>query len=155
MRAVVQRSGSAAVSVDGTVCGEIPCGLVAYVGFRDGDTEQDLTYVAEKIVNLRVFEDAEGRMNRSLIDLQNSEHSSAGVLVISQFTVYGDVRNGRRPSYNHAAAPERAVVLYDRFVALVKHGAKNVASGVFQAKMQVQYVNEGPVTILIDSEKRF
>lgn len=158
MRAVIQRCGAARVRVDTAVTGSIPHGLIAYVGFRHGDDEHDLTYVAQKIAHLRVFEDEADRMNRSLLDLLQSESSPenpAGLLIVSQFTLYGDVRKGRRPSYNRAAPPEEANNLYGRFVSIAKELIPNVAGGVFQAKMDVEYVNRGPVTILVDSEKTF
>lgn len=149
MRAVVQRARSARVEVDGDVVGRIGPGLVAFVGAGQDDTERDLAYVADKIVGLRVFEDDAGKMNRSVVEAGGS------VLVVSQFTVYGDVRRGRRPSFAAAMAPAAAEVAYERFVELLRARGVDVSTGRFAALMRVVVDNDGPVTILIDSRKQF
>lgn len=154
MRAVVQRVTSARVTVGERVTGEIATGLLVFVGVEKGDAETDAAYVAGKIRDLRIFEDeGEGgrppRMNRSVADVGGS------VLVVSQFTLAGDVRRGRRPSFDDAAPPEQARALYERVVELVKDTGVPVATGEFQAMMRVQLENDGPVTILIDSRRRF
>ncbi len=149
MRAVVQRVSRASVRVDGQVTGAIDEGLLVFLGVRRGDTRQDADYLAGKTVGLRIFSDSQGKMNRSLVD------SGGGLLVISQFTLYGDCRRGRRPSFDVAASPEEARALYDYFVsAVLKHDVPT-ATGVFQASMEVELVNDGPVTILLDSAKLF
>jgi len=149
MRAVVQRVKMARVNVADRVTGEIGGGLLVFLGVGRGDTPQDAAYMAEKVTGLRVFPDAEGRMNLSVKDLGLS------VLAVSQFTLYGDVRKGRRPSFTQSEDPERARALFHRFVDCVsKHGVP-VQTGEFQAMMEVQLINDGPVTILIDSEKTF
>ncbi len=149
MRAVVQRVKRAGVWVNGECAGAITQGLLVYLGISKGDGESDLHYLADKIINLRVFEDEEGRMNRSLLD------TGFGLLVVSQFTLLGDARKGRRPSYSRAADPERAVELYRLFIEECKKTGITVHSGVFGAMMDVRYTNYGPVTILLDSEKLF
>jgi D-tyrosyl-tRNA(Tyr) deacylase len=149
MRAVVQRVSRARVTVERAVTGEIGDGLLILVGIGRNDTSAVAISMAEKIANLRIFEDAEGKMNRSLLDAGGS------ALIVSQFTLYGDARGQRRPSFIAAAPPEQAKKLYEEFsVALCKLGV-TVATGVFQAMMSVELVNEGPVTILIDSDKAF
>jgi D-tyrosyl-tRNA(Tyr) deacylase len=149
MRAVVQRVRRAEVRVRGEVIGRIGPGLVVLVGIAKTDSEADLKILAEKTVNLRVFEDEQGRMNRSLLD------TGGQVLCVSQFTLYGDCRKGRRPSYDQAAAPEAARLLYEAFVATLRAYGVPVATGQFQAMMEVELVNDGPVTLLLDSEKKF
>jgi len=150
MRAVVQRCRRGSVTVADTVVGAIDHGLVVLLGAGRGDTEVDLQYVVDKLVNLRIFADDDGKMNRSVLEV------GGGVLVISQFTLYGDVRKGRRPAFVDALEPVAAEALYDRAViALTKAGVTRVATGVFRADMQVELVNDGPVTILIDSRKEF
>ncbi|MBW2524377.1 MAG: D-tyrosyl-tRNA(Tyr) deacylase [Deltaproteobacteria bacterium] len=149
MRAVVQRVRAARLDVEGTTLATIGLGLVAFVGAGQEDTDGDLSYVANKVAGLRVFEDEVGKMNRSVADVGGE------VLVVSQFTVYGDVRRGKRPSFAHAMAPPEAKRAYDRFVALMRELGVRVATGQFQAHMRVLVDNDGPVTILIDSEKRF
>jgi D-tyrosyl-tRNA(Tyr) deacylase len=149
MRAVVQRVGEASVSVDGAVVGSIDRGLLVLLGVGREDAESDTAYLAEKIVHLRVFSDAEGLMNLSVKDVAGS------LLVVSQFTLYGDCRRGRRPGYSEAAPPELAERLYRAFVDAVAARGVTVAEGVFRAMMDVRLVNEGPVTILLDSHKRF
>lgn len=147
MRAVVQRVSSARVTVDGRIAGEIRAGLVVLLGVGRSDNPESAAYLAEKIANLRIFADAAGKMNRSLLETAGS------VLVVSQFTLYGDTRGGRRPSYIQAASPEEANRLYEEFVQAMRAAGVTVATGVFQAHMQVELVNDGPVTILLDSEK--
>ncbi|MEW6243909.1 MAG: D-aminoacyl-tRNA deacylase [Bacillota bacterium] len=149
MRAVVQRVKMARVSVADRVTGEIGGGLLVFVAVGRGDTPRDAAYVAEKVTGLRVFPDAEGRMNLSVKDL------GLGVLAVSQFTLYGDVRKGRRPSFTQSEDPERAKALFYRFVDFINEQGVPVQTGEFQAMMEVQLINDGPVTILIDSEKTF
>ena len=149
MRAVLQRVSRASVTVEGRVVGKIDAGLVALLAVADGDTPADLEYTASKIRDVRIFPDAEGRMNRSVVD------SGGAVLVVSQFTLMGDVRNGRRPGFTGAAAPEAARRVYEDLVARLRSGGLQVETGVFQAHMHVELVNDGPVTILIDSRRAF
>jgi len=145
MRAVVQRVQSARVLVDGGVTGEIGPGLLVLLGVTHSDTAADARFLAGKIAGLRIFEDAGGRMNLSAADVSGS------LLVVSQFTLYGDCRKGRRPSFDTAARPEEALALYDTFVAEVRAAGLFVATGVFQAHMQVELVNDGPVTLILDT----
>src|SRR5712692_11733995 len=149
MRAVVQRVTRASVKVDSEVIGEIGHGLVVLLGIAREDTEKDATYLVEKIVALRVFDDEAGVMNRSVKDV------SGALLIVSQFTLYGDVRRGLRPSWIDAAPPEIAEPLYDFFVRQMRAVVSDVATGSFRAMMQVELVNDGPVTILLDSKKLF
>lgn len=149
MRAVLQRVTRACVRVEGETIGDIGPGLVVLLGVARDDKETDALYLVEKILNLRVFEDAEGRMNLSL------EESGGALLVVSQFTLYGDVRKGRRPSWFDAAPPELARPLYELFVAEARARGARVETGSFQAMMEVELVNDGPVTILLDSRKVF
>lgn len=149
MRAVVQRSGPASVAVDGQTVGAIEGGLVVLLGVERGDTEKDADYLADKCAGLRVFEDAEGKMNLSLLDAWGE------ALVVSQFTLCGDARKGRRPSFVNAAPPETAEALYQRFAERLRRAGVSVATGTFQAMMEVRLVNQGPVTILLDSRKGF
>ncbi len=149
VRAVVQRVSEASVSVDRAVVGRIGRGLLVLLGVGVGDTESDAAFLAEKVLNLRVFPDEAGQMNRSVLDV------GGALLVVSQFTLYGDARKGRRPSYVDAAPPEEANRLYEHFVARVRPSDLTVATGVFRAVMDVALVNEGPVTILLDSRKQF
>ncbi|MGB9282743.1 MAG: D-aminoacyl-tRNA deacylase, partial [Candidatus Sulfotelmatobacter sp.] len=147
MRAVVQRVSRAQVTVKGEIIGGIGPGLLVLLGVGRDDTESDATYLAEKICGLRVFEDREGKMNRSVLEAGGS------VLVVSQFTLYGDVRRGKRPSFDAAAAPEKARQLYEFFVERIRTAGLRCDTGRFQEMMKVELVNEGPVTILLDSRK--
>ncbi len=149
MRAVVQRVKKASVTVDGQVVGKIGKGLLVLLGVGQGDEEGDAEYMAEKIVNLRVFDDEDGKMNRSLLDVGGS------LLAVSQFTLYGDCRKGRRPSYDRAARPELAKALYEKFVEKAKGFGVEVETGIFQALMAVEILNDGPVTLLLDSKREF
>ena len=149
MRAVVQRVTRANVKVDDEVIGEIGNGLVVLLGIARDDTKVEAAYLVEKIASLRIFDDEEGRMNLSLKDVQGA------LLIVSQFTLYGDVRRGQRPSWIDAAPPEVAQPLYDFFVRQARMIADDVATGSFRAMMQVEIVNDGPVTILLDSSKVF
>ena len=149
MRAVVQRVSRAKVTVEGRVTGEIGAGLMILLGVGRQDTAAVAVSLAEKCANLRVFEDDQGKMNRSLLDVKGS------TLVVSQFTLYGDARGQRRPSFISAAPPEQAKALYEDFCEALQKLGVSVATGVFQAMMSVELVNEGPVTILLDSEKTF
>ena len=149
MRAVVQRVSRAKVTVEGRVTGEIGAGLMILLGVGRQDTAAVAVSLAEKCANLRVFEDDQGKMNRSLLDVKGS------ALVVSQFTLYGDARGQRRPSFISAAPPEQAKALYEDFCEALRKLGVSVATGVFQVMMCVELVNEGPVTILLDSEKTF
>ncbi len=149
MRAVVQRVSRAEVRVDGEVVGAIDKGLLILLGVGQEDGTSDAAYLAEKTVGLRVFQDADGKMNRSVEDV------GASVLVISQFTLFGDCRKGRRPNFSAAAAPREAEALYELYVGLLRDRGLKVETGVFQAMMDVDSVNDGPVTILLDSKKVF
>jgi D-aminoacyl-tRNA deacylase len=149
MRAVVQRVSRAKVTVDGGITGEIRLGLLVLLGVGQEDTEADVSYMGEKIAGLRIFEDQDGKMNRSVLDVGGS------VLAVSQFTLYGDVRRGKRPSFDVAAPPEAARRLYELFVERIRAAGLHCETGRFQEMMQVELVNEGPVTILLDSGKQF
>lgn len=149
MRAVLQRVRRAEVRVEGRVVGRIGRGLLVLVGIARGDTEEVGKLLAERIVNLRIFDDEQGRMNRSLLE------TGGGVLCVSQFTLYGDCRKGRRPSYDGAASPDAALSLYENFVASLRALGVTVETGEFRAMMDVELVNDGPVTLLLDSEKIF
>ena len=149
MRAVVQRVSRAKVTVNEWTAGEIGLGLLVLLGVGQSDTEADVVYLAEKIVGLRIFEDSDGKMNRSVLEVGGS------VLAVSQFTLYGDVRRGKRPSFDAAAPPEPARRLYDLFVEKIQAAGLRCESGRFQEMMRVELVNEGPVTILLDSTKAF
>ena len=149
MRAVVQRVSRARVTVGEEITGEIGLGLLVLLGVARRDTEADVPYLAEKIAGLRVFEDENGKMNRSVADVGGS------VLAVSQFTLYGDVRRGKRPSFDDAAPPELARQLYEMFVERIRASGLRCETGQFQAMMKVELVNEGPVTILLDSSRIF
>jgi D-tyrosyl-tRNA(Tyr) deacylase len=149
MRAVVQRVSRAKVTVNEWTSGEIGHGLLVLLGVGHGDTEADATYLAEKIAGLRIFEDEAGKMNRSVLEVAGS------ILAVSQFTLYGDVRRGKRPSFDAAAPPEHARRLYEFFVERIQAAGLRCETGRFQEMMQVELVNEGPVTILLDSSKAF
>src|SRR5690242_4895710 len=149
MRAVVQRVTRASVTVEGEVVGEIENGLVVLLGVARDDTREDVDYLAAKIVALRIFDDAEGRMNVSI------KESGGALLVVSQFTLYGDVRRGLRPSWSDAAAPEVAEPLYEYFVQKCRELVERVETGSFRKMMHVELVNDGPVTLMLDSRKLF
>jgi len=149
MRAVVQRVTYSKVTVDGEVIGEIQKGLNVLLGIGQDDTDKDIEYVAEKIVNLRIFEDSNNKMNLSLLDIKGE------LIVVSQFTLYGDCRKGKRPSFDKAARPEAAEVIYNKFLDYLKKFDIKVQTGKFQAMMMVEIQNDGPVTLLIDSKKEF
>lgn len=149
MRAVVQRVSRASVAVDGKLIGEIGLGLLVLLGVSASDSEADAEYLAEKVTGLRIFEDADGKMNHNVSDV------GGAVLAVSQFTLYGDVRRGRRPSFDQAARPEDARKLYEHFVAQIRQRGLTCETGQFQAMMSVSLVNEGPVTVLLDSTKLF
>ena len=149
MRAVVQRVKKSQVTVDQSVVGEISKGLMVLLGVEDGDEQKDVQYMVDKVSNLRIFEDAEGKMNCSIKDV------GGDVLAVSQFTLLGDCRKGRRPSFIKAARPETANDLYESFVAGVRSEGLKVETGVFQAEMLVDIANDGPVTLLLDSKKQF
>jgi D-tyrosyl-tRNA(Tyr) deacylase len=144
MRIVLQRVSRAKVTVDGRITGEIGRGLLLLVGFTDGDSEEALAWMAKKIVQLRIFPDDEGKMNRSV------EEANGGILVVSQFTLYGDARKGNRPSFIDAARPETAIPLYERFVEILRATGRPVATGEFGAMMDVELVNDGPVTLILE-----
>jgi D-aminoacyl-tRNA deacylase len=149
MRAVIQRVSSAKVTVEDEITGHIARGLLVLVGVTATDTETDADYLADKIAGLRIFEDADGKMNLSVAEIHGS------ILTVSQFTLYGDARKGRRPSFDSAARPEQAKQLYDYFVEKIRAAGLPCETGRFQAEMQVELVNDGPVTILLDSSKLF
>jgi D-tyrosyl-tRNA(Tyr) deacylase len=149
MRAVLQRVTRAAITVEDEVVGAIGGGLLVLLGIAQDDTAQDVKYLVEKITQLRIFEDAEGKMNLSVLE------TGGALLIVSQFTLYGDVRRGRRPSWIEAAPPEVAEPLYESFVMEARRYVEEVATGSFRRMMQVELVNDGPVTILLDSRKLF
>jgi len=144
MRIVLQRVSRAKVTVGGRVTGEIGRGLLLLVGFTDGDLDEALAWMAKKVVQLRIFPDDEGKMNRSV------EEADGGILVVSQFTLYGDARKGNRPSFIDAARPETAIPLYERFVEILRATGRPVATGEFGAMMDVELVNDGPVTLILE-----
>lgn len=148
MRAVVQRVESASVTIDGRVNGEIGKGFMVLIGIDENDTDKDLDYICDKLTGLRIFEDEAGKMNRSIID------AGGEILLVSQFTLYGDARHGKRPSFIRAARPEKAIPLYEKAIAKLS-GKVHVETGIFGAEMKVQLINDGPVTILLDSERTF
>lgn len=149
MRAVIQRVERASVSVEGEIRGQIGAGFLVLIGVEEGDGDADFKYIADKVPNLRVFEDEQGKMNRSLLDVGGE------LLAVSQFTLLGDARGGRRPSFITAARPETADPMYERLVADWRARGIRVETGVFGAHMKVSLVNDGPVTILLDSRRRF
>ncbi|QSX08772.1 D-tyrosyl-tRNA(Tyr) deacylase [Alkalibacter rhizosphaerae] len=149
MRAVIQRVKEASVTVDDQVVGRCERGLLVLLGVKTSDDTKDGIYIADKIANLRIFEDGDGKMNLSVTDIGGS------LLVVSQFTLYGDCRKGRRPGFSDAASPEMANTLYREVVERLKEFGLPVGEGVFQAHMEVSLVNDGPVTMLLDSEKNF
>jgi D-aminoacyl-tRNA deacylase len=149
MRAVVQRVSRAKVTVDGEITGEIGLGLLVLLAVGTGDTRSDADYLADKIIGLRIFEDVGGKMNLSVVDIGGT------LLAVSQFTLYGDVRRGKRPSFDDAAPPQSARELYEYFVEKIRAASLRCETGRFQEMMQVELVNEGPVTILLDSAKTF
>ena len=148
MRAVVQRVKKSCVTIDGEVLGKIDNGLLLLVGIEDSDAEADIEYMCDKIVNLRIFEDDNEKMNLSVRDVGGS------VLIVSQFTLYGDARKGRRPNFSSAARPEKAVPVYEKLIEKISEYV-SVQTGVFGAMMQVELVNDGPVTILLESKRAF
>ena len=149
MRTVLQRVSRAKVTVEGRITGEIAFGLLVLLGVGREDTSAVAASLAEKVANLRIFEDDQGKMNRSLLDVKGA------ALVVSQFTLYGDARGQRRPSFISAAPPEQAAALYEEFTQALRSLGITVATGIFQTTMSVELVNEGPVTILLDSDKTF
>ena len=149
MRCVVQRVTEASVTVENETVGAIGPGLMALIGVSGEDTDKDLKYITDKVMNLRIFDDENGVMNRSVLDVGGS------ILAVSQFTLYGDARGGRRPSYFRAAGPEAANEMYERLVAAWREKGIHVETGRFRTEMKVSLVNDGPVTILLDSEKAF
>jgi len=149
MRAVVQRVSQASVEVDGNITGKIDRGLLVYLGVEEGDNDEDLRYIVDKVANLRVFQDDQGKMNLSVMDIGGS------VLIVSQFTLCGDCRRGRRPSFSKAAQLEEANRYYEKSIEALKELGLQVETGIFQADMKVQSINDGPVTILLDSKRLF
>ena len=149
MRCVVQRVSEASVAVNGETVGAVGPGLMVLIGVSAEDTDADLKYMTEKVPNLRIFDDENGVMNRSVLDV------GGGILAVSQFTLYGDARGGRRPSYIRAAKPEEASAMYERLVEAWRAKGIHVETGIFRTDMKVSLVNDGPVTILLDSEKVF
>lgn len=149
MRAAIQRVESASVSIDGKITGKTDGGLLIYLGVGCGDTSEDIDYIYRKTVNLRIFSDEDGKMNKSLKDVEKS------VLIVSQFTLYGDVRKGTRPSFSDSAPPNEANALYEAFKSKFREDNIKAEYGVFGADMKVSSVNDGPVTILLDSKKLF
>jgi D-tyrosyl-tRNA(Tyr) deacylase len=148
MRAVIQRVAEARVKVDGAVTGEIGAGMLVLLGVTKADTAADAEFLVEKLMNLRIFADDAGKMNRSLLD------NGGAMLVVSQFTLYGDCRKGRRPSFDNAAPTEQARALYEQFVEMARGGGLRVETGIFQAHMEVALVNDGPVTLIVESPPR-
>jgi len=149
MRAVVQRVSRASVKVAGSIVGEIGVGLLVLLAVAQDDTDADADYLADKIAGLRIFEDADAKMNRAVAE------AGGALLAVSQFTLYGDVRRGKRPSFDAAARPEQAVRLYEYFVDRIRSAGLRCETGKFQEMMEVELVNNGPVTILLDSKKSF
>lgn len=148
MRAIIQRVSKGSVSVDGKIVGQVGKGFVVFLGVGHEDTEVDAEYICKKIVNMRIFEDDQGKMNLSL------DQVNGGVLAVSQFTLYGDTKKGNRPSFVNAASPDKANRLYEHCIKLIRDTGIPTESGVFQAEMQVEIHNDGPVTLFIDTHKR-
>ena len=148
MRLVLQRVKAASVKVDGKTVGEIGGGLLVFIGVSHDDTVADAAFLARKTVNLRIFDDADGKMNRSVLD------TGGAILAVSQFTLYGDCKKGNRPSYIEAAGPEKGLKLYDEYVKQLRELGPRVATGIFQAEMEVGLVNDGPVTLVLESTAR-
>ena len=146
MKVVVQRVKHASFTVDGKIVGQIKHGLMLLIGIADTDTEEDIEFVANKCLNLRIFEDAQGKMNRSLLE------TGGEILAISQFTLLGDTRKGRRPSFMHAAEPQKGKAFYDRFVERLRRSGVKVETGIFGAMMDVELLNYGPVTLIVESK---
>jgi D-tyrosyl-tRNA(Tyr) deacylase len=146
MRALIQRVSSASVEIEGKISGEIGKGFLVLFGVTHADTEDDAVFLAEKCLNLRIFEDADGKMNLSLIDIKGA------ILVVAQFTLYGDARKGRRPSFTDAAVPAQAIPLYGKFICELRKSGLNVETGIFGANMSVNLCNQGPVTIMVESK---
>ncbi len=149
MRSVVQRVKRASVTVNDQTVGQINAGLLVLLAVGQGDSVNDLTWMVDKLVGLRIFEDEEGKMNRSILDMGGE------LLVVSQFTLYGDCRKGKRPSFSSAAPPEQAKDMFEKSVEAIRSYGLKVETGIFQAEMDVELINDGPVTILLDSEKKF
>lgn len=149
MRSVIQRVTKAKVSVNEEVVGKIDNGLMILLGIEDNDEVKDIEYMVDKVINLRIFEDEDNKMNKSVIDTGGS------ILAVSQFTLLGDARKGRRPSFINAAQPEKATPLYELFIKKIKEKNINIEQGIFGAEMQVELINDGPVTILLDSKRLF
>ncbi len=149
MRAVLQRVSYASVKVNGEITGKIDRGILALVGINSGDDENVFRYIADKIINLRIFEDSDGKMNLSVNDL------NGGILIVPNFTLYADARKGRRPSFVMGAKPDDAEGLFAEFIETIKKMHENVETGIFRADMKVELLNDGPVTILLDSDKNF
>lgn len=149
MRLVIQRVLESSVRVEGEIVGKIGHGFLVLCGVEDGDTQEDVKYCVDKTVNLRIFEDDAGKMNRSILDVGGE------ILAVSQFTLQGDVRHGRRPSFIKAARPETAVPLYEAYCEGIRAAGVHVETGIFQADMKVSLINDGPVTLLVDSRKVF
>lgn len=149
MRLVIQRVLESRVKVDGKIVGQIGHGFLVLCGVEEGDTETDVKYCIDKTINLRIFEDDAGKMNRSILDVGGE------ILAVSQFTLHGDVRHGRRPSFIKAARPETAVPLYESYCDGMRNAGVHVETGIFQADMKVSLINDGPVTLLVDSRKAF
>lgn len=149
MRSVVQRVKRASVTVNGENVGKISAGLLVLLAVGQEDGEEDLKWMVDKLVGLRIFEDENGKMNHSVLEV------SGEILMVSQFTLYGDCRRGKRPGFSSAAPPEQAKVLFERIVRAIRKYGLKVKTGVFQAQMDVELINDGPVTLLLDSEKKF
>ncbi|MDY6896428.1 MAG: D-aminoacyl-tRNA deacylase [Thermotogota bacterium] len=149
MRAVVQRVSSASIEIENQVVSSILNGILAFIGFHLEDTAKDLDIIADKILNLRIFNDSDNLMNLSLFDIEGE------LLIVSQFTLYGDARKGRRPSFSNAMPPDKALNFYNEFIDVCKNRYERVKHGVFQADMNISLINSGPVTILLDSSKAF